>query len=249
MRNFFVLSALMLVALSASTARAAFISSGDDFPAAPSSWTSSTDGYIGKTTNGALIVDGGSDLLSGYGFLGYENNTIGMATVSGAGSTWTSGNLYVGFYGIGTLNITNGGSVNNTNCFIGTSNGSTGTVTVSGAGSTFTNNNLYVGNSGIGTLNIINGSSVSTTSSTHVGFDGDSTGAINFGTSGGILTTQSLLASPSQLTGSGTINARGLVSDIEHKYIPYVRMYIYVHYTNKALKHFSAIANDNQFQG
>jgi len=42
-----------------------------------------------------------------------------------------------------------------------------------------------------------------------------STGAINFGTNGGTLTTGSLAASPSQLTGTGTINTRGLVSDLD----------------------------------
>ena len=37
--------------------------------------------------------------------------------------------------------------------------------------------------------------------------------AINFGASGGTLTTQALCASPGQLTGTGTINANGLVTD------------------------------------
>jgi len=36
-----------------------------------------------------------------------------------------------------------------------------------------------------------------------------------FGTGSGTLTTRTLYASPSQLTGTGTINARGLVSDID----------------------------------
>jgi fibronectin-binding autotransporter adhesin len=53
------------------------------------------------------------------------------------------------------------------------------------------------------------------TGATYVGSIPGSTGAINFGTNGGTLTTESLLAGTSQLTGTGMINTRGLVSDID----------------------------------
>ena len=43
----------------------------------------------------------------------------------------------------------------------------------------------------------------------------NSTGIINFGSNGGTLTTGSLIASPMQLKGTGTIIARSLVSDID----------------------------------
>ena len=41
---------------------------------------------------------------------------------------------------------------------------------------------------------------------------------IDFGTNGGTLTTQTLLASPAQLAGTGTINTNGLVSDIDLRF-------------------------------
>ena len=144
--------------------------------------------------------------------------------VEGSGSTWTIGpffgGLTVGNSGSGTLSITDGGSVSNlvysgySDCYIGNASGSTGMVTVDGSGSTLTNGgSLYVGGSGSGTLNIYNGSNVSA-GDTYVGLNTGSTGTIGFGANGGTLSTQSLFAAPSQLTGIGTINARGLVSDI-----------------------------------
>ena len=72
---------------------------------------------------------------------------------------------------------------------------------------------LYVGYSGAGKLNIGTGALVTATGSTYVGFNAGASGEIHF--SGGTLTTQSLLASPTQLTGTGTINTHGLVSDID----------------------------------
>ena len=98
------------------------------------------------------------------------------------------------------------------NGYIGYSSGSTGTVTVDGTGSTWANSSdLYVGNPGTGTLNITNGGEVSVTGTTSVG----SAGRINFGTTGGTLTSGTLLGSLTKFTGTGTINAYGLISDID----------------------------------
>ena len=107
-------------------------------------------------------------------------------------------------------------AVNSTDGYIGYYAGSKGTATVDGTGSTWTNSGgLDVGYSGGGTLNITNGGAVLVAGTTYVGFDVGSTGTINFGANGGTLTTASLAASPAQLTGTGTVNARGLVSDID----------------------------------
>ena len=76
------------------------------------------------------------------------------------------------------------------------------------------NSDLYVGYSGVGTLNLTNGGSVLAAGNTYVGINKGSAGVINFGTNGGILSTQSLFAAPSQLTGIGTIYTGGLVSDV-----------------------------------
>ena len=138
------------------------------------------------------------------------------------GSTWiNNGDLYAGYWGAagGTLSITGGGSVSNNYGYIGHA-GSTGTVTVDGAASSWVNRyDLCVGddtdgNGGVGTLAITHGAAVSVGGATYVGWGNGSTGGIQFGANGGTLTTQSLWASPSQLTGNGTINTQGLVSDV-----------------------------------
>ena len=186
------MSCVLSVAFSASTAIAAFTTSGDISPTDPSTWTSITTGYIGKTATGDLTINGGSDLISYLSYIGYNSGSTGIVTVDGSGSTWTNGyTIFIGNFGSGsgTLNVSNGGSVSSSY--------------------------LYVGDYGSGTLNISNGGNVSVNGTTYVGEDNNSTGAINFGSNGGTLTTQSLLASPSQLTGTGTINTRGLVSDID----------------------------------
>ena len=137
-----------------------------------------------------------------------------MATVDGADSKWNnSDNLYVGNSGSGSLAITDGGAVSNNTAYIGFASSSSGTVTVDGLGSTWTNTgNLYVGYNGSGSLAITNGSAVSVAGTTSIGSNG--TGTIDFGANGGTLTTALILASSSQLVGTGTVNAVGLVSDV-----------------------------------
>jgi hypothetical protein len=51
-----------------------------------------------------------------------------------------------------------------------------------------------------------------------VGTQVGSTGMIQFGANGGTLTTGTLEASPTQLTGTGTINTCGIVSDVDLKF-------------------------------
>ena len=93
-----------------------------------------------------------------------------------------------------------------------------GTASIDGSGSTWTNTNtLYVGYGGAGTLQINNGSSVSVAANTWVGdaysYSVVGTGTIDFGMAGGTLATGSLCASPSQMKGTGTIDAKGLLTD------------------------------------
>ena len=214
-----LLSLLFLIVLSLiaplPTSRAAIIASGDIDPSDPSTWTSGTSGYVGENSAGTLTVNGGSDLLSGNGGIGYNSGATGLVTVDGTGSTWSNSGLGIGYFGTGTLNITNGGSVSAGATSVAYGGGSTGIVTVSDSGSTWTSSSLSVGAFGVGTLNITNGGSVSVAGATSVGFRTFSTSTINFGTNGGTLTTQSLYASPTQLTGTGTVNACGLVSDFD----------------------------------
>ena len=150
-----------------------------------------------------------------FGCIGYGDNSSGLVTVSGSGTSWSNNSsLYVGAYGHGTLSVTGGACVSGSG-YIGFGSGSTGIATVSGSGSTWNNGTLCVGDNGSGTLSISNGGLVAANGGTVVGSGPGSAGTINFGPNGGTLSTQSLSASPAQLTGSGTIYASGLVSDVD----------------------------------
>ncbi len=197
----------------ASGAQAALTYSGNLNPADPSLWTSSTSARVGDSADGTLAIDGGSTVSSSSSYLGYAAAVNGTVTVTGSGSNWTgSSTRYVGYNGSGVLHITNGGTVNNSAGYLGYNTGSTGAVTVDGSGSLWTNSSsLTIGRNGNGSLNITNGGAVSVTSSTTVGVG---RGTINFGSNGGTLTTSTFYGSPSQMTGTGTINASGLVSDV-----------------------------------
>ena len=118
--------------------------------------------YVGNGGGGTLSITDGGHVTDRWGDLGYGIGSTGIATVSGAGSTWSNTEgLFVGYYGSGTLNITNGGLVSNGSSFLGYASGSTGTATVNGPGSTWTNGDeLRVGGWGDGTLSILNGGEV-----------------------------------------------------------------------------------------
>jgi hypothetical protein len=81
---------LMLFTLSATIfatpTRAAYIGTGDVTPADPASWTLSTKGYIGNTSDGSLIINSDSDLLSMYAYIGNMSTSAGRVTIDGKGS-------------------------------------------------------------------------------------------------------------------------------------------------------------------
>jgi large repetitive protein len=170
-------------------------------------------GHIGS---GSLKIRDGITVNSHGGYIGNRPGSTGVATVDGTGSKWiNSGHLSVGHRGGGTLNITRGAAVSNTTGYIGFSLGSTGIVNVDGANSSWTNSVLRVGSEGNGTLNISNGGAVTVNGITAVALFTGPSGTIHFGDGGGTLTTQSLWASPTQLTGAGTIITRGMLSDMD----------------------------------
>jgi T5SS/PEP-CTERM-associated repeat protein len=163
-------------------------------------------------TNGGTVRTRSANIASGI------ESGSGAVTVDGAGSSWTiSDDLEMGFCGTGTLNITNGGTVTTgDDAVIGVSYYSgpgSGTVTVDGARSSWTiSDDLEVGFYDItGTLNIYNGATVAVGGETKVGVSG----SINFGDNGGSLTTGSLFAGRSQLSGTGVINTSGIVGDVD----------------------------------
>ncbi|WP_320044508.1 hypothetical protein [uncultured Desulfobacter sp.] len=73
--------------------------------------------------SGELCIEDGGTLESSIGLIGFYDDTYGVAYVSGAGSTWTTGSLYLGGYtgtidgtdidyrASGNLTIANGGMV------------------------------------------------------------------------------------------------------------------------------------------
>lgn len=128
---------------------------------------------------GTVSITGGGTVSNGNGFIASNGGSIGMVTVSGAGSKWmNSGNLKVGDQGAATLNIMNGGVVTNVDGTVGTNSASISTVTVDGTGSAWTQTgDLNVGFAGTGTVNIQNGGVVSNAIG-YIGRDAGSSGAV-----------------------------------------------------------------------
>ena len=177
-----------------------------------------TESVIGDRSYGSVTVDGSSNMFSETAYIGYRNGVIGVVDVTGASAKWpNSFRLLVGRAGSGTLNIAGGGSVSSTYTYLGAEATGSGVMNVDGAGSNFTSGRLCVGTDGTGTLNFSGGATVTVTERTHVAANPtpESTGVINFGVGGGTLTTKTLLASPAQITGTGTIRTRGIISDID----------------------------------
>jgi T5SS/PEP-CTERM-associated repeat protein len=59
---------------------------------------------VGNIGNGSLSIRGGGTVSNVDGYVGFNNNTTGSATVSDDGSTWTnSGLLQLGAFGNGSM--------------------------------------------------------------------------------------------------------------------------------------------------
>jgi len=130
-------------------------------------------------------------------------------------ATWTSSTSgYIGKTASGTLGITNGSDVLDGWAYIGYESGSMGEVTVDGPGSRWNSSyGLGVGWEGSGTLTITGGGAVAVEKDTWVSRYPGSSGAIHL--DGGTLTTGGLLCVFDDLTGTGTIDTGGLVSDVD----------------------------------
>ena len=120
------------------------------------------DIYVGTSTPGTMNVSNGGDVSSGDGWIGYYTSAASTATVTGAGSTWTTngGIMRVGYQSEGNLNIQAGGVVTTDDGYIGINNasGDRSTVTVTGSGSEWDvggSGYLYVSyGTGYGTLSV-----------------------------------------------------------------------------------------------
>ena len=207
-RQFSVITAVILLLTTFTQPASAEISTtGDVDPANPATWTSNTDGYIGKTSNGTMNITGSSAVSSRFGYIGYYSGSTGEVTVDGTGSTWTNGSISIGNLGSGTLNITGSSAVSSGFGYIGYYSGSTGEVTINGTGSTWTNNAyFYVGNQGSGTLNITGGGTLNNSSLTYIGCTSSSTGEVTVDGTGSTWTNGSISIGN---LGSGTLNITG----------------------------------------
>ncbi len=175
---------------------------------------------IGSAGTGVLDIQDGATLTTTSVRLGSETTGAGTVNVTGTQSTWTiEDEIVVGKLGLGELNITNGGSVTGGVYYhaifatIGGEPDATGTVLVDGAGSHWDMlGTLSVGMQGTGTLSIANDAVVNVSRTTTVAEESSATGTINF--VNGTLNTAGLLASTDDLLGTGTIETKGIVSDI-----------------------------------
>src|SRR5262249_49330951 len=125
---------------------------------------------VGDNGTGNLNINGGASLLvgdvSGDSVLGSSSGGVGTASVSGAGSTWTTSHqLFVGLDGVGSLAVQNGGTVSDSFGYIGygsiVDNNASGSVTVTGPGSSWSSSSdLSVGSLANGSLMVQNGGHV-----------------------------------------------------------------------------------------
>jgi T5SS/PEP-CTERM-associated repeat protein len=197
-------------------ARAAITPDGDVSPSDPSTWTSSTYGYIGKTAAGTLTVNGGGDLLSYRGYIGYDNAGTGLVVVDGTDSTWSNSDyFFVGYNRTGTLSITNGGFVSTVDGIIGNTYHATGIVEVDGVGSTLSSSSfLSIGQSGTGTVSITNGAAVSSYKSI-VGNGSGSKGVVRVDGEGSTWSNTNYLTVGSMGGGTLSITGGGFVSSVK----------------------------------
>jgi T5SS/PEP-CTERM-associated repeat protein len=181
---------------------------------AQSAWINSGSLTVGSQGMGELTIEEGGQVANTIGWVASSAGSVGSVIVTGEGSTWSnSSDLRVGVSGTGTLTIADRGKVSNRLGSIASQTGSAGIVRVVGEGSTWTSTgNLIVGDRGIGTLDIANSALVDVGGETFVGNLSDG-GRINF--VDGILRTRSLLAAANRLAGTGTVDANGLVTDID----------------------------------
>lgn len=165
---------------------------------AGSTLTTGRDLFVGSGGNGRLMVSAGGSVVAGGGAeIGRAAGSIGVVTVTGAGSTLTSNSLVVGGSGDGALTVSSGGTVRSlTDISIGgESGGAGGRVLVTGAGSSLTAAGyLEIGGRGNGALTVSNGAIVSG-GTIDIAYAAGSQGTLNIGS-----------ASGAAATGAGTLN-------------------------------------------
>jgi T5SS/PEP-CTERM-associated repeat protein len=113
---------------------------------------------IGLTGTGALTIANGADLILGQAVFAAEATSIGRATVTGPGSTWSHGTLVLGHIGAGTIRVEDRGVMTTRGeASIGRNIGARGTLEIDGAGSVWTaEDRVLLGLAGRGELTVAN---------------------------------------------------------------------------------------------
>ena len=185
---------------------------------ADSCWATRHLFYIGEKGVGQLEISNRGMVVSDRSIVGVYAGASGSVVVSGVGTLWdTSLSTVIGSFGEGELLIEQGASIHNGEYgFIGNNTGGVGTVTVTGTGSHWNCENFVVGRQGQGTLHIESGGTVNVTQNTWVGKEYEGVGAINLDNT--VFNTGGLLASPTELLGTGVINTNTIVSDLDLRF-------------------------------
>jgi fibronectin-binding autotransporter adhesin len=187
-------------------------------------WTNSGILYVGGSGSATLNVVSGGSVSNTAAFVGYYTGGSGTVNVDGAARWTSSGNVFVGGgsttataqLGSGALNISNGGYVSGSGIYLGYLAGSSGTLSiVNGAtiSTTASNSEVQLGVYGNGVMNF-DGGAGTISGGLLVGNVVGSTGQVNFGASGGTLSSKWLGISGSQITGSGLFITNGFAGDV-----------------------------------
>lgn len=154
--------------------------------------TANDDIVVGVRETGALsVADGGSATAGGDLIIGQYLDGTGTVTLSGTGSTLTTGDdAFVGLSGTGTLTISEGATATIADkVLLGGNADANGTVNVTGNGSELTSGNSFtVGFNGEGALSVANGGSVAATGDLFIGLYSQGSGTITLSGSGTSLT-------------------------------------------------------------
>jgi fibronectin-binding autotransporter adhesin len=163
------------------------------------------------------INDYGSKTIA----LGYRAGGSGTVVIDGPEARFmTESGVHIGKGGTGNLALRNGGSLSfgginvRGSLYLGTDAGSVGVLTVDGPESVINDSGyITVGHSGRGEFHLLNGASHTMSYALSLGYGQGGRGDLYM--ENATITTSCLIAGESGLHGTGTINTRGLVSDVD----------------------------------
>ncbi|WP_170990116.1 autotransporter domain-containing protein [Aquamicrobium sp. LC103] len=195
-----------------------FVSDGSVLVTGSGSSLEATTVTLGYNGSGTLRIADEGQVTTANGVLGGYANGTGIATVTGAGSHWTtSGTMNVGMEAVGELNIENAGRVTSAQGIIGSAGRGSGTVKVTGGGSSWdildngSLGNLHVGYGANGTLNIAAAGTVTSTYG-HIGNLSSGIGTVNVGGPTSSWQNARTLAVGGEGQGTLTVTGGGIVT-------------------------------------